>query len=148
MRFLIIPRPGPSDGAPDGSCDFRDDEFDAATFEAQMRFNEETTKAGVLIAAEGLDPTAKPVAVGVRRGKRAPLDGPFAETKELVAGFYLIEVASRDEAIGWALRCPIARGHELLEIRQLTAIETLPRDLQDRIAAVAPTWSASVTARR
>ena len=147
MRFLIIPRPGPSDAAA-GTCDFRDDEFDAATFEADMRFNEEMAKAGVLIASEGLDPTAKPVAVGVKRGKRAPLDGPFAETKELVAGFYLIEVASRDEAIGWALRCPIARGHELLEIRQLTAIESLPRELQDRISAVAPTWSASASSRR
>jgi len=147
MRFLIIPRPSPSD-AEAGTCDFRDEEFDAATFEAQMRFNEAMTKAGVLIASEGLDPTAKPVAVGVRRGQRAPLDGPFAETKELVAGFYVIEVASRDEAIAWALRCPIARGHEVLEIRQLTAIESLPRDLQDRIAAVAPTWGASVAARR
>jgi hypothetical protein len=146
MRFLIIPRPGPSDAAA-GTCDFRDDEFDAATFDAQMRFNEDMTRSGVLIASEGLDPTAKPIAVGVRRGKRAPLDGPFAETKELVAGFYVIEVASQDEAVAWALRCPIAHGHEVLEIRQLTAIESLPRDLQDRIAAVAPTWRASVASR-
>jgi hypothetical protein len=70
------------------------------------------------------------------------VDGPFTESKELVGGFYLIEVKSREEAVEWAMRCPIGRGHEVLEIRQLTAPEDLPVELRRKIAEVAPTWSS------
>ena len=74
-------------------------EFDAELFKAYMRFNEEMHRAGVLVASEGLNPAAKGARVAVAEGQRYVVDGPFAETKELVGGFYLIEVDSLDEAI-------------------------------------------------
>jgi len=67
-----------------------------------MRFNEEMQRAGVLVASEGLNPAAKGARVAVDNGKRYVVDGPFAESKELVGGFYLIEVNSLEEAIQWA----------------------------------------------
>ena len=72
------------------------------------------------------------------------MDGPFAESKELVGGFYLIDVSSLDEAIQWALRAPSGFGSDdILEIRQLTGSSDLPPELLQMIAEAAPTWSAS-----
>jgi len=72
------------------------------------------------------------------------VDGPFAESKELVGGFYLIEVSSLDEAIQWALRAPSGFGKDdILEIRQLTGAEDLPPEILQLITEAAPTWSAS-----
>jgi len=70
------------------------------------KFNEELAKAGVLLAAEGLAPSSKGVRVGFRGKERCVTDGPFAETKELIAGFWLWEVKSMEEAIAWVKRCP------------------------------------------
>jgi hypothetical protein len=70
------------------------------------KFNEELVKAGVLLAGEGLHPSSKGVRVKYSGGKQTVVDGPFTETKELVAGFWLIEVKSRDEAIEWVKRVP------------------------------------------
>jgi len=109
-----------------------------------MRFNEEMHQAGVLVASEGLNPAAKGARIAVENGKRYVVDGPFAESKELVGGFYLIEVSSLDEAIQWALRAPSGFGKDdILEIRQLTGAEDLPPEILQIIAEAAPTWSAS-----
>lgn len=119
-------------------------EFDADLFKAYMRFNEEMHRAGVLVASEGLNPAARGARVAVAHGKRYVVDGPFAESKELVGGFYLIEVGSLDEAIQWALRAPSGFGSDdILEIRQLTGAEDLPPEILQLIAEAAPTWSAS-----
>jgi hypothetical protein len=145
MRFVIYPVPTSKDAdatAAEGSCDFAQAEFDEQLFAAYMRYNEEMTKAGVLLASEGLNPATPALRVGSSKGRRAVVDGPFTESKELVGGFYLIEVKSREEAVEWAMRCPIGRGHEVLEIRQLTAPEDLPVELRRKIAEVAPTWSS------
>lgn len=140
MRFIITAQPAP--GKSDATAD-PDQPFDDKVFAAYMKFNEDMHKAGVLIASEGLNPGAKGAQVVVSNGKRVLLDGPFAETKELVGGFYLIEVNSRDEAIEWALRCPIGAGtDEVLEIRPLTGAGDLPPEIRELIAAAAPTWSA------
>src|SRR5260221_6649315 len=93
MRFIITASPGPGSDTTNAAAP------DMEVIAAHMRFNEEMHKAGVLVASEGLNPEGKGARVGVVNGKRAVLDGPFAESKELVGGFYLIEVASRDEAI-------------------------------------------------
>ncbi len=139
MRFLIIPTPAP--GAPTPPAD---EPFDEKVFTAYMKFNEDMFRAGVLVASEGLNPGAKGAHVRISGGKRTVLDGPFAETKELVAGFWLIEVASREEAIEWAMRSPIVPGKdEVIEIRQLTGESDLPKELVDLIKAAAPTWSAA-----
>lgn len=146
MRFLIIPRHGIDEtkGKTDQpSCDPEKVAFDEKLFTAYMKYNEEMMKAGVLVASEGLNPSEKAVQIGVSGGIRAVIDGPFIETKELVGGFYLIDVKSKAEAIEWALRCPIGLGHEVLEIRQLTELSDLPTELQEMIRTGAPDWSSS-----
>ena len=84
------------------------------------RYNEELVKAGVMLAGEGLHPSSKGARVRFDHGKRSVIDGPFAETKELLAGFWLIEVKSRDEAIEWVKRAPFGSdGVTEVEIRQV-----------------------------
>jgi hypothetical protein len=92
---------------------------------AMGRFNEELVKAGVMLAGEGLHPSAKGKRVRFVGDKRAVIDGPFAETKELIAGFWLWQVRSMDEALEWARRCPPPMpGEESeLEIRPLFEME-------------------------
>jgi hypothetical protein len=80
------------------------------------KYNEELAKAGVLLAAEGLHPTSKGKRVRFTAGKRAVIDGPFAETKELIAGFWLWQVRSIEEAIEWLKRCPDPMPGEQSEI--------------------------------
>ena len=87
---------------------------------AMGKYNEELVKAGIMLAGEGLHPSAKGARVKFSGAKRTVVDGPFAEAKELVAGFWLWQVRSMDEAIEWAKRCPNPTGAESeLEIRQV-----------------------------
>ena len=74
--------------------------------EDMMKFNEELVKAGVMLAGDGLQPSSKGARIQFSKGKTKVVDGPFAETKELVAGYWLWQVKSREEAIEWARRCP------------------------------------------
>jgi len=84
------------------------------------KFNEALVKAGMLLAAEGLQPSSKGARVKFSGAKRTVVDGPFAETKELIAGFWLIQVRSKDEAIEWVKRCPNPLdGEAEIEIRQV-----------------------------
>ncbi len=139
MRFIIT-----AQASADGKTTEQATDFDAQLFQAYMRFNEEMHQAGVLVASEGLNPAAKGARVAVENGKRYLVDGPFAESKELVGGFYLIEVGSLEAAIQWALRAPSGFGSDdILEIRQLTAAKDLPPEILELIAEAAPTWSAS-----
>ena len=85
------------------------------------KFNEELVKAGILLAGEGLYPSSKGVRVRFSGSDRTVIDGPFAETKELIAGFWLIQVKSRDEAIEWIKRVPFKEGE--IEIRQVFETE-------------------------
>jgi hypothetical protein len=88
-------------------------------------FNEELVKAGVMLAGEGLHPSAKGARVRFNGSQRTVIDGPFAETKELIAGFWIIEVSSKEEAIEWMKRCPnpFEEGESEIEIRQIFAME-------------------------
>ena len=139
MRFIITAQASADEKKTEPQSD-----FDAELFKAYMRFNEEMHQAGVLVASEGLNPAAKGARIALENGKRYVVDGPFAESKELVGGFYLIEVSSLDEAIQWALRAPSGFGKDdILEIRQLTGAEDLPPEILQVIAEAAPTWSAS-----
>jgi hypothetical protein len=85
---------------------------------AMGRYNEELVKAGVLLAGEGLHPSSKGARVRFSGGKTTVIDGPFTEAKELIAGFWLIQVRSRDEAIEWVKRVPFGEGEEI-EVRQV-----------------------------
>ena len=92
--------------------------------EAMGKFNEELVDAGVMLAGEGLKPTSQAVRIGFDGPSRRVIDGPFAETRELVAGFWLWQVRSLDEAIEWAKRCPNPMpGPSELEIRPLYEAE-------------------------
>jgi len=147
MRFIITA--GPEDTKAEGPPVGPDGSFDQELFAKYMKFNEELHKAGVLIASEGINPGKKGARIGVSGGKRTVLDGPFAETKELIGGFYIIEVGSLDEAISWALRCPVGLDSaNQLQIMPLTDLVDIPPDLHALSAKVAPAWTASVTKPR
>jgi hypothetical protein len=91
---------------------------------AMGKFNEELVKAGVMLAGEGLQPSSKGARVTFSGAKRLVTDGPFTETKELIAGFWMWEVASLQEAIDWVKRCPNPHeGESEIEIRQVFAAE-------------------------
>src|SRR5213594_93728 len=107
------------------------------------KYNEELVKAGVLLAAEGLHPSSKGARVKFSGGKRTVVDGPFAEAKELIAGFWLIQVKSKEEAIEWVKRCPNPlEGEAEIEIRQVfeaadfgEAFTPELREQEERLAA-------------
>ena len=97
---------------------------DPKMLEAMGKFNEELVKAGVMLAGEGLQPSSKGARVRFSGSKRTVIDGPFAETKELVAGFWLWQVKSKEEAIEWVKRCPNPMpGDSEIEIRQIFEAE-------------------------
>ncbi|MCS0612162.1 YciI family protein [Massilia kyonggiensis] len=100
-------------------------------------FNEELVKAGVMLAGEGLMPSAKGARIRFNGNQRTVIDGPFAETKELVAGFWLIEVGSKEEAIEWFKRCPNPHedGESEIEIRQIFGPDDFGTDLPADVRA-------------
>jgi len=101
---------------------------------AMRKFNQEMAKANVLLTAEGLHPSSKGTRIRVSGGKRVVTDGPFSESKELIAGFWIIQVKSREEAIEWTNRCPPPEGG-LIEIRQVFENYDFPPELQKKTAA-------------
>lgn len=134
-RYIITAQAGET--KPDEGAGFNED-----LLVAYMKFNEEMHQAGILVASEGLTPGAPGARVAVSGGKRKVLDGPFAESKELVGGFYLIDVPSLDVAVSWALRCPTGLGSDdILEIRQLTGEGDVPPEILEIIKRAAPNWS-------
>jgi hypothetical protein len=116
MRFMILVK-----ATKDSEAGKMPDE----TMLAEMgKFNEELVKAGVMLAGEGLHPSSKGARVRFSGTKRTVVDGPFTETKELVAGFWLWQVKSREEAIEWVKRCPNPMpGESEIEIRQIFEAE-------------------------
>jgi len=138
MRFMITANPDPN--APKAA----EEPFDEALFAAYMTFNEELHNAGVLVVSEGLNPAGKSSRVGVKGGKRTVLDGPFAESKELIGGFYLIDVKSHDEAVKWAMKVPVGFGSAaILTILPMTNASDIPPELLALMKKAAPAWSAT-----
>jgi hypothetical protein len=100
------------------------------------KFNEELIKAGVMLAAEGLHPTSKGARVRFANGKPLVTDGPFTETKDLIAGLWIWRVKSKDEVIEWLKRSPFAKGEEAeLEIRQIFEAEDFGREFTPELRA-------------
>ena len=116
MRFMIIVK---------ATKDSEDGTMPGEQLPTEMgKFNEELAKAGVLLAADGLQPSSKGARVRFSGKKRTVVDGPFAETKEIVAGFWIWQVKSKQEAIEWVKRCPNPMpGDSDIEIRQLFEAE-------------------------
>jgi hypothetical protein len=106
---------------------------DAAAVAAMMRYNEDLQKAGVLLALDGLHPPSMGARVSFAGGKPLVTDGPFAEAKEVLGGYWMVEVASKEEAIAWAKRCP-ASENEVIEIRQVQEMSDFPEDVQEAAA--------------
>ena len=112
MRFMMLMIPnGHEAAAPDARPD-------PATIAAMGKYNESLQKAGVLLALDGLHPPSVGARVSFAGGKAKVTNGPFTEAREVVGGYWMLEVRSRDEAIAWASRCP-ASGSEVIEVRQV-----------------------------
>jgi hypothetical protein len=113
------------------------------------RFNEELVKAGILLAGEGLHPSSKGARIRFNGDQRTVIDGPFAETKELVAGFWMIEVGSKEEAIEWFKRCP--NPHEgvesEIEIRQVFAADDFGAEFTPELREQEDRWREQIAAR-
>ncbi len=135
MRFMLLVKASPESEA--GVMPSEE------MFAEMGRFNEEMVNAGVMLAGEGLHPSSKGARVRFSGKNRTVIDGPFAETKELVAGFWLIDVKSREEAIEWVKRCPNPMLSESeIEIRQVFEAEDFGdamtpelREQEDRLRA-------------
>ena len=140
MRFIMTTRPDDSKPQTKSAAPMSDE-----LFMAYMKFNEELHRAGVLLAAEGLTPGTPGACIKATGGRRKVVDGPFAESKELVGGFYVIDVPTLEDAKAWALRCPVGMDSaDVLEIRQLTAGEDIPDHFLALAKQAAPTWVASI----
>ena len=93
-------------------------------------FNNEMVNAGVLLSGEGLQPTSKGARVRFKGGTPSVTDGPFTETKEVIGGYWMIQVNSREEAIDWAKRVPLVDDSVMIELRQVFEMEDFPADVQ------------------
>ena len=127
MRFMMLMIPRGYEKAAPGTMP------DAKAVAAMMKYNEELQKAGVLLALEGLHPPSMGARVSFSGGKPKVTDGPFIETKEVLGGYWMIKVASKQEAIEWASRCP-GSDNELIEIRQVQEMSDFPADVQEAAA--------------
>lgn len=107
-----------------------------------MKYNESLQKAGVLLFLEGLHPPAEGARVSFAGGKPTVTDGPFAEAKEVIGGYWMIQAGSKEEAIEWASRCPAA-DNETIEIRQVYEITDFPEDVQKAAAGLTQMQSKS-----
>lgn len=123
MRFMMLVIPKVYESAP---ADF----VPPADLVAKMtKYNESLTKAGVLLGFDGLAPPAKAARVRFAGGKSKVSDGPFAESKELIGGYWMIQVRSREEAVEWAKRAPMLDG-DIIEVRQVQELSDFPPDVQ------------------
>ena len=123
MRFMMLMIPKGYESAKPGTVP------DAKAVAAMMKYNEALQKAGVLLTLDGLHPPSTGARVSFAGGKPKVTDGPFAEAKEVLGGYWMIQVKSREEAIQWASRCP-AGENETIEIRQVQDMGDFPADVQ------------------
>ena len=128
MRFMMLMIPGVYQG--DAAAKLGEGFApDAEMVAKMMKYNEDLANAGVLIALDGLQPPSQGARVKFQAGTGAVTDGPFVETKEVVGGYWMIQVASKEEAVEWAKRCPAQDG-DVIEIRQVFEMSDFPPDEQ------------------
>jgi hypothetical protein len=127
MRFMMLMIPRGYEAAAPGTMP------DAKAVAAMMKYNQDLMDAGVLITLDGLHPPSMGARVSFAGGKPLVTDGPFTEAKDVLGGYWMIDVASRDEAIAWAERCP-ASDNEIIEIRQVQEMADFPADVQEAAA--------------
>jgi hypothetical protein len=129
VRFMMLMIPKGYEKAAPGTMP------DAKGVAAMMKYNESLQKAGVLLALDGLHPPAMGARVSFAGGKPKVTDGPFAEAKEVLGGYWMIQVKSKEEAVEWASRCP-ASDNEIIEVRQVQEFSEFPADVQKAAAAL------------
>jgi hypothetical protein len=124
MRFMMLMIPRGYETAAPGAMP------PAEAVAAMMQYNEALKEAGVLITLDGLHPPSMGARVSFEGGKPVVTDGPFTESKEVLGGYWMIDVTSREEAIAWAMRCP-ASNNEIIEIRQVQEMSDFTPDIQE-----------------
>jgi hypothetical protein len=122
MKYMLIMRATDEAFAAFANVDFNQ------VLDAMGRFNDEMISAGVLVAAEGLDDAAEGVVVDYSTQPPVVTDGPYGETKELFGGFWILDVASKEEAVEWAKRAPMSGPGMKAEIRRVPSIDEFPQD--------------------
>ena len=127
MRFMMLVIPKGYETAEPGTVP----EADAVA--KMMKYNEELQKAGVLLALDGLHPPSMGARVSFEGGRAKVTDGPFAEAKEVLGGYWMIQVKSKEEAIQWASRAPMG-PNEIIEVRQVQEMSDFPPDVQQAAA--------------
>ncbi len=127
MRFMMLMIPKGYENAKPGTMP------DPKAVEAMMKYNESLQKAGVLLGIDGLHPPSMGARVTFSGGKPTVMQGPFPGVKEVLGGYWMINVKSKEEAIEWASRCP-ASDNEIIEIRQVQEFEDFPEDVQKAAA--------------
>ena len=130
MRFMMLMIPKGYESAAPGQMP------PAEAVAKMMKYNESLQKAGVLLALDGLHPPSAGARVSFSGGKPTVTDGPFIEAKEVIGGYWMIQVKSKEEAIEWASRCP-ASDNEVIEIRQVQEFSEFPPDVQQAAAGFA-----------
>ena len=123
MRFMMLMIPKGYEKAAPGAMP------DAKQVAAMMKYNESLQKAGVLLALDGLHPPSMGARVSFQDGKPKVTDGPFAEAREVLGGYWMIQVKSREEALEWAQRAPMS-NNEIIEVRQVQELSDFPPDVQ------------------
>lgn len=129
MRFMMLMIPKGYESAPTDAVQTLDPE----RVSAMMKYNESLQKAGVLLALDGLHPPSMGARVHFSGGKARVVDGPFAEAKEVLGGYWMIQVKSRDEALAWASRCP-GSDDEVIEVRQVQEFDDYTPEVQQAAA--------------
>ncbi|HKB34040.1 MAG TPA: YciI family protein [Candidatus Dormibacteraeota bacterium] len=127
MRFMIFIQPNLPPSTEDNLIPSRD------AIETMSRYNRQLREAGVLLEVNGLHSPNEAVRISFTGGKPQVVDGPFAETKEMVGGYWIIEVKSKAEAIEWAKRCPVDPEGAIIEVRQIFEISDFPPELQEAV---------------
>jgi len=127
MRFMMLMIPHGYGNAAPGTMP------EAKAVAAMGKYNETLQKAGVLLALDGLHPPSMGARISFPAGKALISDGPFTEAKEVLGGYWMIQVRSKEEAIEWASRCPAADG-DVIEVRQLMEFSDFPPDVQEAVA--------------
>jgi hypothetical protein len=127
MRFMMLMIPKGYESAAPGTMP------DAKAVEAMMKYNEELQKAGVLLTLDGLHPPSAGARITFSGGKPTVTNGPFPGVNEVLGGYWMINVKSKEEAIDWAARCP-ASDNEIIEVRQVQEMSDFPADVQQAAA--------------
>jgi hypothetical protein len=136
MRFMMLMIPQGYEAALPGTMP------PAEAVAAMMKYNEALKEAGVLVTLDGLHPPSMGARISFAGGKPIVTDGPFIEAKEVVGGYWMIEVKSKEEAIEWAKRCP-ASNNETIELRQVQEMADFPADIQEIAAGFTELQSGS-----